>query len=370
MWNILRDMSRLNFIAMNLAPLVLGLSLWCPITRFIAMFIHSRFESRMRYPLVPVGVHRYNIRSMRALSKPKTVGNIKLTDRDKLWIRAVHRFRFITTDQAQLLSGTDSRTKLNQRLAQLFAHDFLDRPAVQQQAFGYAKKRHVVHALGPKGAKWLTEHDGVRFPKGKGWRTANRLKSAERLTHQIGLVDTVLNFEQAISTRDDLSLAHQDELLAGSKWPEDLKSYRLPTKIEQQGRLVDRATDPDYTFTIARKQSEKWQSALFFLEWDNSTEDFVKANRLASSIAQKHRCYADAYSRRLHTKLYGFKMFRVLFVVNDDQRRIAKMQRVCERVIDKEPKSLFWYTTANELAEQGPFGDIWITGEGRRQALV
>jgi len=68
---------------------------------------------------------------MRSLTKPKTVGNLNLTDRDKLWIRAAHRFRFITTDQAQLLSGTDSRSKLNQRLAQLLAHDYLDRPAVQ-----------------------------------------------------------------------------------------------------------------------------------------------------------------------------------------------------------------------------------------------
>jgi len=307
---------------------------------------------------------------MRALSKPKAVGNLILTDRDKLWIRAVHRFRFITTDQAQLLSGTTSRSKLNHRLAQLFAHDYLDRPTVQRQAFSYGPKRHVVHALGPKGAKWLKEHDGVGFPKGKGWRTANDLKSAERLIHQIGLVDTVLHFEQAIMENDDLALTHQDELVAGLQWPKDLKPYRLPTRVEQQGRLVDRATDPDYTFTIARKRSGNWQQALCFLEWDNSTEDFVKANQLASSIAQKHRCYADAFARKLHTELYGFSAFRVLFVVNDDQSRIAKMQKVCERVIGRGSGNIFWYTTARELAEQGPLASIWITGDGKRQALV
>ncbi|MEM8919336.1 MAG: hypothetical protein AAGE37_10800 [Pseudomonadota bacterium] len=55
--------------------------------------------------------------------------------------------RFITTDQAQLLFGTNSRTKLNQSLAQLFAHDYLDRLAVQQQAFGYGPPVNQVHLL-------------------------------------------------------------------------------------------------------------------------------------------------------------------------------------------------------------------------------
>ena len=307
---------------------------------------------------------------MRALSKPKAVGRIQLTDRDKLWIRAVHRFRFITTDQAQILSGTGSRSKLNQRLAQLFAHGYLDRPAVQQLAFGYGKKRHVVHALGQKGAKWLTENDDVQFPKGKGWWTANQLKSAERLTHQIGVVDTVLQFEQALSAREDLSLVHQDELFAAADWPPNLRPFRLPTKIQQQGSWVDRGTDPDYTFVLSKTVDAGTKRSLCFLEFDNATEDFIKANRLASSIAQKHRCYADAYRRHLHTELYGFKHFRVLFVVNGKHHRIERMRQVCKQVIDNVPRQIFWYVTADQLNARGPLGARWRTGDGEIHHLL
>lgn len=306
----------------------------------------------------------------RTLKQSDPSSNIALTERDVLWIRAVHRFRFITTDQAVWLSGTSSRSAINRRLRLLNDHGYLERPTVQREAFAYKPKRHTVHALGQRGAKWLAENDGVEFPKGKGWHTANQLKSAERLIHQIGVVDTMLHFERAVGERDDLTLSHQDEVIAGLDWPNNLKHFRLPTRAEYQGVMIDRATDPDYTLVLTKEKEGKRGHSLCFLEWDNNSEDFVKANQLASSIAQKHRCYADAYERKLHTKLYGFKVFRVLFVVNDDQSRIVKMRRVCDRVVTEGAKRLFWYTTADQLAKEGPLADIWVTGDGTRQALV
>lgn len=269
-----------------------------------------------------------------------------------------------------MMSGSSSRTKINQRLAQLFAHDYLNRPTIQQRAFGYGKKRHVVHALGSAGAKWLTAHDGVEFPKGKGWHTANKLKSAERLEHQIGVVDTILRLENDTRRSKGLSVVHQDELLATADWPGALRPFRLPTQVRQQGAIVDRATDPDYTFVLSRRSDGKTQRSLCFLEWDNSTEDFIKANRLASSIAQKHRCYSDAYQRNLHTDLYGFKKFRVLFVVNGDDRRITKMRQVCDKVVENVPKDLFWYATVDALEVQGPLSNIWVTGQGQTMPLT
>lgn len=86
----------------------------------------------------------------RLLNRPIPKGNLQLTDRDKLWIRAAHRFRFITTDQAQLMAGTTSRNKLNDRLRDLWGHGYLERPEVQKLIYSYGEKRHVVHALGQR----------------------------------------------------------------------------------------------------------------------------------------------------------------------------------------------------------------------------
>jgi len=133
---------------------------------------------------------RYTEGMERALVKPKIVRRIVLTPRDAMILRAVHRFRFFTTDQAQLLTGAASRNKLNDRLAKLWAHDYLDRPIdLTRATFSHADKRHVVHVLGQRGADWLAENDGVKFPKGKGWRSANAdLSNIQNLAHTIGMV--------------------------------------------------------------------------------------------------------------------------------------------------------------------------------------
>jgi len=307
----------------------------------------------------------------RLLSRPTPKGNLLLTDRDKLWIRAAHRFRFITTDQAQLMSGTSSRNKLNDRLRDLWGHGYLERPEVQKLIYSYGEKRHVVHALGQRGAEFLTEHDGVRFPAGKGFKTANELKSPERLEHRIGVVDAMLHFEQAAAAISGLRVIHQDELLAVADWPARLKPHRLPTQIRQKGALVDRGTDPDYTFALGKTENDEEKRALLFLEWDNSTEDYVKSNRLASSIVQKHECYADAHRRKLQRDLYGATNFRVLFVVNGTPERVMKMKHVFDtKVSGQAPGGIFLYTTMHELEEQGPLAPIWLNGDGERKSLV
>lgn len=307
----------------------------------------------------------------RAYDKPPATGKIDLTDRDILWIRAVHRFRMITTDQAGMLANAASRTKMNYRLRQLWAHDYLDRPESGRN-LERGEKRPVVHLLGQRGAEWLEENDGVRFPRGKGWKTANQLKSTERIGHQIGLVDTVLRFNQDVEDTPGLRISHQDELIAEVEWPKRLRSYRLPTQIEEHGVTKPRATDPDYTFCLSQDFPDgKPRRSLCFLEWDNSSEDFIKANKLASSIAQKHRCYADAYQRKLQQELYGFKGMRVLWVVKGTEDRLLKMIDTMHRVVtDRTPHTIFWYALHDDLMKHGALGDIWRTGDGEVRPLI
>ena len=219
----------------------------------------------------------------RTLQKPPATGNIVLNQRDMLWLRAVNRFRFLTSDQAELLTGSP-RHKVNRRLQKLWAFDYLARPEIQLEAHSDRDKRHTVHALGQRGAQWLAENDGVQFPKGKGWHTANQLKSSERLAHQIGVVDTVLMLQRDIANADGLRLTHHDEIIADLNWPTGLKHHRLPTKVRQNGVLVDRGTDPDYTFLVSKRVGDQEKHGLCFLEWDNATEDYIKTMRPAGSF--------------------------------------------------------------------------------------
>ena len=255
---------------------------------------------------------RYTGSMSRVLNRRETTGGIEITDRDEVWLRAIHRYRFITTDQAQLLSEgriTKRREAVNKRLRCLLDHNYIDRPALQKEVFSRGDKRHVVNALGQAGAKWLSEHAGVSFPAGKGWKSANAaLSSKTKLLHDIGAVDTVLRFDRTIKPLPDLRMLHQDELMAQlNDWPRRLRPHWLPTQVWRKGELVDRHTNPDYTFSLAKLVEGRERKALFFLEYDNDTEDYDKSNALASGIGQKHICYNDAYERKLPLELYGIK---------------------------------------------------------------
>jgi len=308
----------------------------------------------------------------RATRKPEPIGNLKLTERDRLWIRAAHRFDVISTDQALLIAGATSRTAVNDRLAKLWAHDYLARPVDAMRAlYSHSEKRHVLHMLGQAGATYLSKYENVTLAQKKGWSArAGKLKG-QNIPHDLGVVDFILTLEADAGRLPEVQIVHQLELLARNNLPLIGKLGRLPTKAVRKGSLVDRATDPDYTFEVHKQRPNgSTGKGLCFLEYDNSTEDFMTADALASSIKQKHEAYTYAYKRKLHTQLYGRDNFRVLFVVNDTLARVEKMQQVYKDTVAKRiAAGVFLYTTADAVRLHGAFGDIWTNGEGERVEL-
>lgn len=308
----------------------------------------------------------------RATRKPAPEGNLKLTERDKLWVRAAHRFDVINTDQAMLIAGATSRTAVNDRLAKLWAHDYLARPVdAMRKLYSHADKRHVLHMLGQAGATYLSENEHVMLAQKKGWSARAEMLKGQNIEHDLGVVDFILALEAGVAAIDGVRLTHQFDLLALNNRPLQQKPGRLPTKALRHGSLVDRATDPDYTFEIHKQVDGKERHGLCFLEYDNRSEDFVKADVLASSIRQKHESYTYAYKRKLHTQLYSRNNFRVLWVVNGPRSRLLRMQQVYRNSVgDRIAPGVFLYTTNQDVQEYGVFGDIWSNGLGEAVGLL
>ena len=306
----------------------------------------------------------------RALRKGEKTGHIELQERDVTWIWAVHRFGFITTDQAMVLSGSTSRSAVNARLRLLETHDYLARPGdAIRRLFSHAKKRHVLHLLGQEGAKYLASQ-GVQLPKKKGYTSAARELKGRNVLHDIGAVDFILALDRQAQVRDDVRITHQLELLVLNKRPFEQKPGRLPTKVVRKGSLIERATDPDYTFEIHKTTDGKERTGLCFLEYDNDSEDFVKSDPVGSSIGQKFETYTYAYKRKIHTGLYGRNNFRVLFVVNAERSRIEKMQTIYQDTVqDRIAPGVFIFATVHDVTQHGVFGDIWTNGVGQLVTL-
>jgi len=310
----------------------------------------------------------------RILSRPAPPRNIVLTERDIAIIRATHRYRFTTTDQLQRLTSSTDRRSLNSRLRILWAAEYLDRPEIQREIFAYRDKRPTIHALGQRGAKWLSVNDGVRFPKGKGWATANQIKSSTYLEHRLGVTDTMLTFAEGMEAMEGCRLIEKDEvvLLSPSKTHKLQFPFRMSTEVcLPSGERARKSTVPDYTFAIGDRRIGEEKRALFFLEWDNSTEDYIKTDPRQSMILGKYLAYSDAYNRKIHTEQFGFKNFRVLFVVNGSQDRVMKMIKVYQTYVAKScPAGSFLHTTMDELMSQGILAKIWKTGKGERVFLL
>ena len=311
----------------------------------------------------------------RHLKKPPARPGLMLTPRDALIIRAVYRYRFLSTDQIQLLTGTTSRSKLNDRLRELWGNDYLDRPEYQRELFAYADKRPTVHALGTRGAEWLTQNHHVRFPKTVDWRAKNKhIKSGDFIHHTLGVTETMLQVERDVHAESGLRVIDREEvwLTSPSFTPNHPKPYELPTTLTwKEGLKQRRNTKPDYLFGIADNRGERPTRGLHFLEYDRGTENFVKRSASQSSILQKLSGYADAYERKLHEQLYGYKRFRVLFVIEGDERRIDNMIAVYQAHIEERiPAGAFLFTTVDAIKSAGFLAPIWRTPKAAGVALL
>jgi hypothetical protein len=87
----------------------------------------------------------------------------RLTDDDVAIVRQLARHRFLRSTHIAALVGR-SLDRTNDRLSKLFHAGYIDRPRAQLDRFPTAGLSHFVYALADRGARLLTEHDGLALP--------------------------------------------------------------------------------------------------------------------------------------------------------------------------------------------------------------
>ncbi len=307
--------------------------------------------------------------------RPAKRDGLQLTERDKQIIRAVADFRLVSTDDLQLLTGSKSRRKLNDRLRELWGNRLLDRPEVARRIFAYAEKRHTVHALGSEGAKYLQDQEGYRFPESVDWTKKNKeLKETDFVLHELGnsrtMIRTIVEVEKVAGL-----LYFNDKAVwqTSASFNESVGDpFSLPTELRWiDGRSVARHTKPDYTFVIGDQRTGKLRRGLFFREYDRATEDYVRSSPHRSSYLQKWLGYADAWQRGLHTDRFGLRTFRVQIVTEGDQAHIENMIKVYQtHVSDGMPAGALHFATVTDFLEHGPLAPIWIDANRQPAQMI
>ena len=257
--------------------------------------------------------------------KRKKTHPIRLTARDGLILRALHKYRYLTTDHIQTLTQTESRWGMNKRLRLLYDHKYVDRPKAQKAIFSHADKRPTIYALGNKGASLLSNRYNIPIPSSVYWTEKNRRVREKHIEHTLGISDFMVGIEAMCKAAPHLYLIDQDEILSRSpvqtrraKYP-----FRWQTQITYNGEHHNIAIVPDYVFGIRDGDKEKF----YFVEIDRGTMPISRKNMTQSSFMRKVLSYSDTFERGLALNRFDMRGFQIL-TVTTSQERIQNIQDV------------------------------------------
>jgi hypothetical protein len=286
------------------------------------------------------------------------VAGIKLTHRDLLILRAVHRHRLLrSTHLIALLDG--SRQTTLRRLQLLFHHGYLDRPAAQLD--WYAKgSEPLVYALGNLGTAALAA-EGER---GGALRTSRNV-SRQFLRHTLAVAEVMVAIEVACRNWEGVEFIRPEEVLAAV--PEATTRLRLPFRwqvdVQDGGKLHRLGVEPDRVFGLRFPRSpEHRQLAYFFLEVDRGTMPVTRQGLDQTSFRRKLLGYRETWRQGLHRTHLGIPNFRVLTVTTSAQRA-RHLVAACSSL--RSGQGLFLFADQGALTRGNVLGSRWVNGTGK-----
>jgi len=238
---------------------------------------------------------------------------LAFTERDRAIVREVARFGVMSREQLMRLKFFSSKTRANERLKRLVAGGYL------------AARRQPLPVGGPRSV-YLPGPLSVEAREGRA-----RLSDVSDvfLTHQLGLVDIHLAFEQHTTL---------------SRWLSEKDLAGLSLGLVPDAYLEYEVSALTYCA---------------FVEYDRGTETLGR-------IERKVRAYLDlAHSGRFERTLKR-RFFRVL-VLTDSTGRLATISSTTARITDRTLR----FTTLQELSHHGPLASIWrLPGAKASQSLM
>lgn len=283
---------------------------------------------------------------------------LAITEGDLDILRAVWRFRFLTSEHLLLLTGRKQST-VQSRLRLLYHAGFLDRPRAQRDYNAWSSgSRPLVYGLGDKGADLLSEALGLE--RGAvNWQWKNQKVKRPFLNHTLAVADVLIDAQHRSWERDEaLTLIEELGGVRPVRWRVEVPAYGL----SPAGQTT---IEPDAVFTVG----DGAERSLFFLEVDRGTMPVESSNPDRSSIRRKLIAYHESWKQGLHREQFGISGVRVLFVGRSEERRVS-MRAALGRVIEEQPRPrrrgghlLFGVHTP--MIEAGIFAYPWHDAGGR-----
>jgi len=292
----------------------------------------------------------------------------RLTDDDVAIVRQLARHRFLRSTHIAALVGR-SLDRANDRLSRLFHAGYIDRPRAQLDYYPTSGSFPLVYALADRGARLLTEHDGIEFPNPE-WSRKNREAGRPFIEHQLEIVDFRVALQCAADKCGAVRILHPEDIIGAA--PEATQHARDPfalkVKLSDQGTLREIGLIPDLVFGLMLPDGSRRS---FMVEIDRGTMPIVRRDLTQTSFEKKMRAYLAAHAAGVHERHFGWKTFRVLVVTTDSHRLQSMTQALHELHIPSSlGASLFFFATRADLRAADPLMHTWQDGAGKPQRLI
>jgi DNA-binding Lrp family transcriptional regulator len=276
---------------------------------------------------------------------------MRLTPRDRLIIRLVHRHRFLRSSQIVSLLG-GSRQQLLRRLKSMYHHGYLERPRCQIDSYYRPGSRHIIYGLGNKSRTFLQQEFNVDFREAT-WGEKNRGVGRIFLEHALLVSDVMVSLELACRKHDGVRLLYEDELALRS----ERQPFQWRVKVQSGVRL---GVVPDRVFALEYTgENGQPERVHFFLEADRGTMPVVRSGLTQTSFYRKLIAYEATWTQKIHQRRLGIHRFRVL-TVTTVAARVKSLLDVCSQL--KRGHGLFLFADRTVL-EKDPFSAVWRRGK-------
>ncbi len=274
--------------------------------------------------------------------RPENLKRMRLTERDKLVVKAVNDFRVMRQDQVQRLFFPSKNTT-QVRLQLLWQHGFLKRyfPPV----LGGVQTSTIYYLVDRRGVELLKQEFGY---SGDHSRYSSKKSLNDRfLEHTLGLSEIRLAVE----------LSCQQHSLRLQEWQDEKAMKADYDRVQVQNKFVPILPDSYFSIDVPGGVLR------FFLEFDRGSEQLKYFKR-------KIAAYWNYFRSGKCKARYGTNLIRVLTVTEGGYTRTSRKRLNSVQKVTKElgANTWFWFTSLEQIqSEDFLTAPIWQLVEGQER---
>jgi DNA-binding Lrp family transcriptional regulator len=309
---------------------------------------------------------------------PRDVRGV-VTDRDLDLLEYLDRFPYASMEHLADFTGRPYK-RLARRVKQLVKDGLIERMAYPVRFYEGGGSFPIMHANTSAAAEILEHRRGFPF---KNWDRINKPFTEWPIVDKRAYLRRLPNVEHAIlvakcmaaftcTESDTLELIEQPAILAGcpEATQKELKPFQWYVPVVHQNVTDIAPVEPDQTFGLHDLEAQR--TRFFFLEAETGKEDLYKSDLGDASNYRKFLAYCGTQAEQAHAERFGFRNFRVLFVVPDAGRIGAIHAMLHKYGVPGQSgynAAQYLFTTFNALQRDRSILDNWVDGKGEAVTL-